>query len=96
MARVSGPQPGRRELDEDNQPILLPPELAAALIACGGRDVAVSHASAARILGLPKPLAGWGAPEFTASNGPTRQRSAIHVRVAPLAAPDVSPSAVSC
>lgn len=44
----------------------------------------VSHCSAARVFGLPRPLAGWPQPEFTTSRGPTRRRAGVHIRVASM------------
>ncbi len=78
-----------REAAEAGEGVLLPPDVAAALISCSGREVAISHASAARLLALPKPLAGWGNPQFTAASGPTRTRAGVHIRVAPLPHSDV-------
>ncbi len=62
----------------------VPLEVRAAPLASPGRELAVSHATAARLYGLPEPLVGWPRPEFTASSGPTRKRSGIWIRVAAL------------
>jgi hypothetical protein len=53
------------------------------------RDTVASHATAARLLGLPRPMAGWGEVMLTAGAGRTRHRDGVHVRVAPLADRDV-------
>jgi hypothetical protein len=70
-------------------PQALPVDLEAALLASPSRDLVVSHLSAARLHGLPKPLAGWPMPQFTATSGPTRRRRGVHVLVSSLVSEDV-------
>src|SRR5438270_5748153 len=48
------------------------------------RDLVLSHASAARAWGLPRPLAGEGPLTFTAQRPPVRSAAALSIRVAPL------------
>ena len=48
------------------------------------RRLWVSHLSAARMLGLPEPLAGWRRPEFSTSDGPRRSRPDLRIAVGPL------------
>jgi hypothetical protein len=63
---------------------LVPAEILAALLAHRGRPMVVSHASALTILNLPEPLGPPRLLEFTATEGPTRKRDGVHIRVAPL------------
>ena len=70
-------------------PSPVPLEVRAALLASPRRELVISHATAARILGLPRPLAGWPEPQFTATSGPTRHRNGLQVKVAPLADAEV-------
>jgi hypothetical protein len=67
----------------------LPFDVQAALLAAPGRELVVSHACAARLYGLPKPLSGWPLPQFTTSTGCTRRRRGLHILVSPLAEGDV-------
>lgn len=62
----------------------LPLDVRAAMLASPGRELVISHASAARVYGLPRPLGGWPSPQFTATSGPTRHRSDHWIRVASL------------
>ncbi len=62
----------------------IPVAVRAALLASPNRDLVVSHATAAQLLGLPRPLAGWPQPHFTATSGPTRRRGGVQIRVAAL------------
>jgi hypothetical protein len=64
--------------------------LDAVLIAPPGRDLVVSHASAAMLHGLPRPLPGWGRPTLTTNRGFARVRNAAHVLVAPLTPEEVT------
>lgn len=50
------------------------------------REVVVSHLSAARLRGLPRPLGGWRRPELTAASGSPRSRPDLRIAVAPLPA----------
>jgi hypothetical protein len=61
---------------------VLPVEIRAALLSCPGRELIISHSTAARLFGLPQPLAGWPQPQFTANSGPTRRRNGVHITVA--------------
>ncbi|MBL8930863.1 MAG: hypothetical protein JNL54_12120 [Kineosporiaceae bacterium] len=76
--------------------ILAPPGLhpldaeAAAAVRALRRDVAVSHAHAARLWGLPEPRAGWPPLAVTAVTGPTRRRDGLHVLVAPCSDEEVT------
>jgi hypothetical protein len=65
-------------------PPSLPLDIAAALLASPSRKLVISHTSAARLWGLPRPLGGWPQPEFTACGGTGRRRRGLHVRVAKL------------
>jgi len=85
LRRGSGPQ---RESVSDRSPAV-PVDVKAALLTSPSRELVVSHATAARLLGLPKPLAGWPRPQFTATDGPTRNRSGIQIKVATLEASQV-------
>jgi hypothetical protein len=67
----------------------LPLDVRAALLASPSRELIISHASAARLWGLPRPLDGWPQPEFTATSGSNRRRRGVHVRVAALYDHDV-------
>jgi hypothetical protein len=67
----------------------IPLAVRAALLGNVGRDLVISHSTAARLFGLPKPLSGWPQPHFTATSGPTRRRSGIQIRVATLGAIEV-------
>jgi hypothetical protein len=67
----------------------IPIEVRAGLLACPGRDLVVSHATAARLFGLPRPLAGWPQPQFTATSGSTQHRNGIQIKVAALDATQV-------
>lgn len=53
------------------------------------RDVVVGHAHAARLWGLPAPLAGWGDPVLLADAGPPRNRNGVRIRIDPLSPGDV-------
>jgi hypothetical protein len=53
------------------------------------RDVAVGHAHAARLWGLPCPLPGWGRPVLLARGGPHRDRNGVRIVVTPLPDEDV-------
>jgi hypothetical protein len=64
--------------------------LEAVLIAPPGRDLVVSHVSAAMLHGLPRPLAGWGRPTLTTNRGFARVRNTAHVLVAPLTPDEVT------
>lgn len=68
---------------------LIPLPIEAALIAHRTRSLVVSHLSAARVLRLPEPVQGWGTAAFTSTNGTTRNRDGVTIRVAPLGPGDV-------
>jgi hypothetical protein len=70
-------------------PLALPLDVQAALLASPSRELIVSHASAARLWGLPRPLDGWPQPEFTATSGSNRRRRGIRVKVCALCDGDV-------
>jgi hypothetical protein len=53
------------------------------------RDLVLSHASAAKAWGLPRPLGGWGPIQFTAQLPPTRKSTWHTIRVAPVGDGDV-------
>jgi hypothetical protein len=63
--------------------------LAAVLTGTPRRELVASHASAALLYGLPRPLGGWGPPALTAAHGATRARNGARVRVVPLPEADV-------
>jgi hypothetical protein len=67
----------------------IPVDIRAAALAHSGRDLVISHASAARLYGFPRPLSGWGEPFFTTSSGATRHRHGVWIRVAPLPPKDL-------
>jgi hypothetical protein len=67
----------------------LPVDVRAALLATPGRQLVISHTTAARFWGLPQPLGGWGQPQFIATAGSNRRRSGLQIRVAPLDHDDV-------
>ena len=67
-------------------------ELDAALwaaVRASRRELIVSHAHAARLWGLPNPIAGWGPIHLLATSGSTRSRDGVRVHVAPCPAGDV-------
>jgi hypothetical protein len=71
-------------------------EVETALRSSPTRDLIISHASAARLWNLPRPLGGWLQPQFTAASGANLRRRGMQVRVAPLAEADVlKPGAVT-
>jgi hypothetical protein len=90
---LSGSVPDSARAPTDGLPPIpdleIPVSIRAALLASPGRDLVASHATAAQLLGLPKPLAGWPQPHFTATSGPTRHRSGVHIRVARLSLAEV-------
>jgi putative AbiEi antitoxin of type IV toxin-antitoxin system len=67
----------------------LPVEVTATLLAVQRRDIVVSHETAARLWGLPRPLDGWRNAQFTARTGTPRKVPGAHIRVAPLSDDDV-------
>jgi hypothetical protein len=81
--------------DGQQRKLIVPPapafplDVQAALLASPSRELVISHASAARLWGLPQPLDGWPQPEFTATNGSNRRRRGVHVRVCALYDGDV-------
>lgn len=60
-----------------------------AIVRSQGRELVLSHTSAARAWQLPAPLTGWGPVSFTCGTGPSRRRTGHTVRVAPLLPDDV-------
>ena len=65
-------------------PEAVPLDLRAALLGSPSRQLVISHASAARLWGLPQPLGGWPQPQFSAVEGSNRSRRGMHVRVVRL------------
>jgi hypothetical protein len=55
-----------------------------AIVGSHRRTLVLSHHHAARAWRLPRPLAGWGVPTFTARRGPTFANTSCRILTAPL------------